>query len=159
MQAKDRITLIKTILITGINGYLGSKIAQELSSSFNIVGLEYDIDDLYRVKKCNYQIYSSRQGVPEDVFINHAIDCVIHTATLYGRGSEILNDMLLANLIVPLEILDKAIKNGSELFINTDTVLDRFVSDYSLTNIWKDVVQYSERAVQWRLKSPGIIQQ
>jgi CDP-paratose synthetase len=125
--------LIKTILITGINGYLGSKIAKELSSSFNIVGLEYDIDDLFRVKKCNYHIYSSRQGVPEEVFINHAIDCVIHTATLYGRGSEILNDMLSANLIVPLEILDKAIENGSELFINTDTVLERFVNAYSLT--------------------------
>jgi len=41
---------MKTILITGINGFLGSHLAKALSSEYNIIGLEYSIENLFRVR-------------------------------------------------------------------------------------------------------------
>jgi len=41
--------------------------------------------------------------------------------------------MFNTNLYSPFKLLDKAIKYECQLFINTDTILDRFVSTYALT--------------------------
>jgi nucleoside-diphosphate-sugar epimerase len=41
--------------------------------------------------------------------------------------------MLDANLVLPFQLLDFAIKNDVELFVNTDSALERLTSIYSLT--------------------------
>ena len=41
---------MKTILITGINGFLGSHLAKGLSKDYKIVGLEYSVRNLFRLK-------------------------------------------------------------------------------------------------------------
>ena len=124
---------MKTILITGINGYLGSNLAKALSPSFNIIGMEHNLKDLFRVKHLNYKIYPGGAGVPNELFTDQAIDCIIHTATFYGRDNETTDKMISANLVVPLDLLNQAIAHKCKLFINTDTVLNRFVNNYSLT--------------------------
>ena len=86
---------IKTVLITGINGYLGSKLAKRYTKKYNVIGLEYTLDNLFRLEKETFQVYASKNGIPDE--------------------------------------LEKAIANGCQLFINTDTVLDRFTSSYALT--------------------------
>ena len=124
---------MKTILITGINGYLGSHLAKTLSTKCNIVGLEYSLENLFRIKDLNYKVYSVENGVPEGLFTEQDIDIIIHAATFYGRTNEVVKTIANANLFIPFDLLDKAIANNCKLFINTDTVLDRFVSPYSLT--------------------------
>lgn len=41
---------MKKILITGINGFLGSHIAKNLRNDYNIIGLEYENKNLFRLK-------------------------------------------------------------------------------------------------------------
>lgn len=127
------IISMKTILITGINGYLGSHLAKALSSEYHIIGLEYSTDNLFRIANCNYKVYAAKDGISDAVFTEQPIDIVVHTATFYGRNNEDYIQMFNTNLHSPLNLLDKAIKHGCQLFVNTDTVLDRFVSTYALT--------------------------
>ena len=124
---------MKTILITGINGFLGSNLAKALSIQYNIIGLEYSLENLFRLSKCNYKLYAARDGIPEIMFTEQHIDIVVHTATYYGKNNEDFNQMFNANLFSPFNLLDRSINHGCQLFINTDTVLDRFVSTYALT--------------------------
>lgn len=124
---------MKTILITGINGYLGSHLAKALSVEYNIIGLEYSIENLFRIVGCNYKVYSAKDGIPDAVFTEQTIDIVLHTATFYGKNNEDYLQMFNTNLHSPLNLLDMAIKHNCQLFVNTDTVLDRFVSTYALT--------------------------
>jgi CDP-paratose synthetase len=124
---------IKTILITGINGYLGSRMAISLSAKYTIIGLEYSTENLFRLKGHDFKVYSVENGVPDEVFTEQKVDAIIHAATFYGRLKEEIATMANANLFIPFQLFDKSIKAGCKLFINTDTVLDRFVSIYALT--------------------------
>ena len=124
---------MKTILITGINGYLGSHLAKALLKDYNIIGLEYSLENLFRIANCNYKVYAAKDGIPEEVFTEQTIDIILHTATFYGKNNEDYIQMFNTNLYSPLNLLDKAIKHKCQLFVNTDTVLDRFVSTYALT--------------------------
>lgn len=124
---------IKTILITGINGFLGSSLAKTLSTEYKIIGLEYSLENLFRIAECNYKVYSAKEGIPDELFLEQKIDIIIHTATFYGKNNEDFIHMFNANLYIPFSLLDKAILNECQLFVNTDTVLNRFVSTYALT--------------------------
>jgi CDP-paratose synthetase len=124
---------MQTILITGINGFLGSHLAKAFSNVYDIIGLEYGLDNLHRIKDCNYKVYDVRQGIPKTVFTEQHIDIIIHAATFYGRENESAKDLAAANLFIPFELLDLCINYKCSLFINTDTVLDRFISTYALT--------------------------
>jgi CDP-paratose synthetase len=121
------------LLITGINGFLGSHLAKSLASDYKIIGLENTSKELLRIKGCNFKVYSAENGVPEELFQEQTVNIIIHTATIYGRQNESFNTIVEANLFQPLSLLDNAIKNHCGLFINTDTVLDRFISTYALT--------------------------
>ncbi len=124
---------MKTILITGINGYLGSRLAKALSIENNIIGLEYSLENLFRIANCNYKVYAAKEGISDAVFTEQTIDIVLHTATFYGKNNEDSIQMFNTNLYLPLKLFDIAIKHKCQLFVNTDTVLDRFVSTYALT--------------------------
>ena len=134
---------MKTILITGINGYLGSILAKRYSKKYNIVGLEYDLKDLFRLDGFNFKVYPSCNGISDEIFQTHKIDCIIHTATLYGKNNESCSKVLFSNTYIPLLLFEKALKNGCNLFINTDTILNRFTNYYSLTkNQFNDCLKY-----------------
>lgn len=134
---------MKTILITGINGYLGSKLAKRYSNEYKIIGLEYDTVNLFRLKGEQFEVFASKDGIPNELFQKHEIDGIIHTATFYGRNNESNGQMTYANMYLPQLLLENAIKNGCNFFINTDTVLDRFTSSYALTKKqFKDWLQF-----------------
>lgn len=123
----------KTILITGINGFLGSNLAKALATNYNILGLEYGLDNLHRIKDCNFKVIDVKNGISKNLFARNKIDIIIHASAFYGRENETIKTIAHANLFLPFDLLDKAIENRCPLFINSDTVLDRFVSTYALT--------------------------
>ncbi|MEW6195148.1 MAG: NAD(P)-dependent oxidoreductase [Bacteroidota bacterium] len=124
---------MKTILITGINGFLGSSIAKRLTDKYKIVGTEYSLNNLFRISEFDFNVYGATQESYKSLFSENKIDIIIHTATFYGRGNEDMSQMLAANLISPLYLLNFAIQNSCELFINTDSALERDANIYSLT--------------------------
>src|ERR1035437_102935 len=124
---------MKTILLTGINGFLGSNLAKTLSKEYNIIGLEYSLENQFRIAECNYKVYSAENGISEKIFTEQLIDIVVHTATFYGKNNEDFVQMFNANLYSPFSLLNKAIQYECKLFVNTDTVLDSFINTYALT--------------------------
>ncbi|QOJ30198.1 MAG: NAD-dependent epimerase/dehydratase family protein [Ignavibacteriales bacterium] len=138
---------MKTVLISGINGFLGSNLAKVLETEYAIVGTEYSLDNLFRLAGKNYSVFEADHDSITKIFKAFKIDVIIHTATLYGRDNEITSDLVKANSLSPLTLLEVGIKNKVPLFINTDTVLDKFTSAYSLTKShFRDWLQfYSEQ--------------
>lgn len=127
------------ILITGVNGFLGSHLAKQLESSFEIVGLEYSLENLHRIKGCNFKVYSTNENTLESVFEENDIYAVVHVATVYRRQNEPIFDLLNTNINLPVRLLELANKNRVSVFLNTDSFFNNpkysysYLSDYTLS--------------------------
>ena len=125
---------IKTILITGGNGYLGSRLTYLLCQDYNliVVNRSYDCDRLASISN-KVKIYNSNKDKIEEIF-NNNIDIIIHTATLYDRNNKYsANQLCESNLDFPRKLLLEGIKNKVSYFINIDTPLNMYTNLYSLT--------------------------
>jgi nucleoside-diphosphate-sugar epimerase len=82
-------------------------------------------------------------------FLENNIDAFIHCATDYGRKKIDPMQIIDSNLIFPLKLMEIAINNNCEIFLNTDTILDKRVNSYSLSKSqfldWFKI--YSEKAI------------
>ena len=79
---------MKTILITGVNGFLGSHLAKRLTSNYIIIGLEYTLHNLFRIKDSLFKIYATSCPDWVELFEENTVNIIIHTATSYGRNNE-----------------------------------------------------------------------
>lgn len=68
----------------------------------------------------------------EDEQLMQGIDCVIHTATNYGRTGESASILLETNTLMPIKLFELAQRCGVNAFINTDTFWPPELSAYSL---------------------------
>lgn len=115
---------MKTIFITGVNGFLGSKIAIKLSKEHNVIGLCRDANDDFRIKDFDFKLYYSQSGSLETIFIENKIDIIIHAATIYGRNdNDSPVDILNTNLLLPVTLYELAKRYDLSLFINIDSFL------------------------------------
>ena len=140
------------ILLTGGNGFLGSALAHHwcnlgyrLTLLLRPTANTERIDHLlHKVTVLDYQLPLS------------AYDVVVHTACSYGRQGETLSKLLDANLNFGLGVLEQVSVNAITTarpvcFINTNTALDKTVSDYAwLKHIFsqlgqKAVKRYAEQ--------------
>lgn len=127
----------KSILLTGSTGYLGNRLGQRLlEEGFSVVAVHLNrnenfvFDEKYEARV--HKVYLSEESVSE-IFAKNRIDGIIHTSTLYGRSGEQIADMIKANVVFPVEIITNAITKGVEFFINTDSILNKYISPYALT--------------------------
>jgi CDP-paratose synthetase len=131
--------LEKKILITGINGFLGSHLAKHLKSNFEVIGLEYSLENLHRIASENFKVYSTNDTVLETVFKENDFYAVIHVATIYRRQSEPIFDLLNTNINLPVQLLELSGKHNVNLFLNTDSFFNNpkysysYLSDYTLS--------------------------
>lgn len=109
---------MKTIILTGGTGYLG----RHLSSALETKG--------YHVL-CLRRAFSDEQA--EALFTQQPVFAVIHLATCYGRNGESMAELTEGNLLFPLKVLHLAIKHKVKAFLNTDTILTRFLNPYALS--------------------------
>jgi nucleoside-diphosphate-sugar epimerase len=125
------------ILLTGITGYLGSHLAKAiLNRGDEVIGLKRRSSSLNRIDNILPKlVLHDLEDTDLSVLLSQLgkIDAVIHTATCYGRKGESSTEILQANLVLPLKLLNAAIEAGVDLFINTDTVLDKFLNPYALS--------------------------
>ena len=127
----------KTILLTGATGYLGSFLAKALiAQGHKLIILKRKKSSLFRISSIIpmaivYNIENLNYSIP---FTAHGkINAIIHTATCYGRNGEIPSEVFEANSGFPLRLMDAAKAAGVGTFINTDTILDKYLSLYSLS--------------------------
>ena len=67
------------------------------------------------------------------IFEQNSFDIILHCATNYGRRDIDPFNILEANLILPLKLIELGVKYGVKYFINTDTIIDKRISKYSLS--------------------------
>lgn len=116
---------IKTILLTGATGFLGSNILQLLiDKGFVPVVYLRANSDLWRIKHLNnkYKAFIAQaDGINlDELFKKNNIDAVIHAATDYGRNSK-LSEVLKSNVLFPVKLAETSAIYNVKLFINTDT--------------------------------------
>lgn len=128
-------SIIKTILLTGATGYLGGKLLDrliKLGYKICVVKRESSNINLIGHISNNISFYNNDENSLKKLFAENKVDLVIHTATVYGRKGESLQEIKSSNLDFPLLILTHALKNNVKYFINTGTSLNYLTNQYAL---------------------------
>ena len=127
----------KRIFLTGITGFLGSHLAKALlAAGYEVVALKRKSSSLSRVESIITDIdLFDVEGLDFDQLFRDCgkIDTIIHTATCYGRNDESVSEIFAANTEFPLRLLDAGNRAGVEMFLNTDTILDKYLNLYALS--------------------------
>lgn len=129
---------MQRILMTGATGFLGSKLLARLASEpekYQVTVLKRSTSDTWRIASLLSRLdsYDLDRTPITDVFGTVAFDAILHCATDYGRKPVPRSEMIEANLLLPLRLLEAGIDHGVRTFISTDTMLDKNVSDYTLS--------------------------
>jgi CDP-paratose synthetase len=127
---------VKTILLTGATGYLGSKLAMAFAAAdYNLVILKRQSSNTKRIDALEgkFKSYDIDQFGCKQAFEENKIDCIIHTAASYGRKGETLSEIYDANLVFPVKLLDNCLKHGVKYFLNTGTCLPENLNAYALS--------------------------
>lgn len=123
----------KTILITGVNGFLGSHLALILQKKYNILGLKRPASHMWRFDNERHHIKFIDILDLEQVFEDNNIDYIIHTATNYGRNNNNLSQIIEANILFAIKLLESAKSHQIKAFINCDTLQNPLSSPYCLS--------------------------
>ena len=137
---------MKTILITGINGFLGSHIAEKLCSVYKIVGVEYSIQNLSRLDGKSFEVYTSDDVSLKKIFDKHKIFAIIHAATVYRTTNESILDILKTNILLPVKLYELANKYNVSIFLNTDSFFNDKKHQYSYLS---EYTQSKNNALDW----------
>lgn len=132
---------MKTILLTGATGFLGSHLLKHLvKKKYKVVILKRSTSDIFRITNIINHVttYDIDKKPIELAFKNHKIDVVMHLATSYGKKQNYEN-LIQTNIIFGLNLISLSIKYKIDVFINTDTffnnknAIQSHLSEYTTT--------------------------
>lgn len=124
-----------SIFLTGATGFLGATLCERLlQAGHTVYATKRAQSSMVRYKdEAKRPIWVDLEEVDFDQFFGqHKIDSIVHCATDYGRKNVNPIQTIEANLILPLEIIHAAAGHVHS-FINTDTILPKEISNYSLS--------------------------
>ena len=144
---------VKNILLTGATGFLGSHLLRRIleKTNYSVIVIKRSFSNVFRIEKellnTRVRYYNIDKTALSDIFNSNKIDIIIHCATEYGRSKEnSAFSVLETNLMFPISILEKAVENNVECFINTDSYFNKenmsysYLLNYSLSkkslNLW-----------------------
>lgn len=124
------------ILISGICGALGSKLALEMISlGHTVTGLKRSSSSIERIAEFETSLklinIDSKASMLE--LEKQRIDTFFHTLTNYGRSGESFEETFNVNVQLAMKLLKISSGIGVRSFINCDTSLNRYHNNYSFT--------------------------
>lgn len=132
---------MKTILLTGATGFLGSHLLKYFLSkrgNYNFIVLKRSFSNTERIKDVfnsnSVKFYDIDKIDLNAVFEKNKPEIIIHCATKYGRRTEQDNSVyavLETNLMFPIKLLELSIKYNTQIFINTDSYFNKDNLRYS----------------------------
>jgi len=126
----------ETVLLTGATGFLGSHLLEALVvNGYDAVILKRSFSNTWRINHLLEEIkfYDIDKFPLEKPFEDNKIDSIIHTATNYGRKGEKKAEIIEANLMFPMRLLEIATSFDTDAFFNTDTLLYKYLNAYTLS--------------------------
>ena len=128
------------ILLTGATGFLGNALAEKFCEQghqvYGLVRENSSPDKKRQLLKKGVMLLQS--NLISSCITESNIDCVVHTATNYGREGTDLSEILDSNLILPLKILKEIAKKRKNItFINTDSFFNKD------NNVYSPLIDYS----------------
>jgi CDP-paratose synthetase len=139
--------LKKSILIVGINGFLGSHLANYLKHNYNVIGLEHSLQNLFRIKNEGFTVYESKNiDALESIFDKHQFQIVINVATIYRRQGESISSLLETNVNLSVRMLEFSIKYNVRQYFNTDSFFNN--SKFSYSYLF-DYTLSKKQALEW----------
>lgn len=127
---------LKTILLTGATGFLGSHLCRSLhAAGHTVIILKRSFSDIWRIADIldKVKCYDVDCVKLEKAFKENSIDSILHTATSYGRKGESLSTIAATNLFFPLKLMELALAYNADAFVNTDTVAAGSLNPYALS--------------------------
>lgn len=120
---------VRTILATGLTGFIGGHLLDRLLlAQYNVVAIHR------RTEIKTLSIHPNLLWVTLDEAMigiaKQKYDAIIHLATSYHAGGDLCK-LIDSNLIMPLKLLELAIKHEIQLFINTDSFWAKKGLNYS----------------------------
>jgi nucleoside-diphosphate-sugar epimerase len=119
---------IKKVLLTGGTGFVGSSLLRRLiSNSYEVILVKHSFSNIFRIKNEleRVKVYDLDRVSLREIFEENEISTIIHCATKYDTNED-TSDILEANLMFPVKLLEQAVKSGKDIvFINTDSFFNK----------------------------------
>ncbi|MEW6206342.1 MAG: NAD(P)-dependent oxidoreductase [Pseudomonadota bacterium] len=134
------------LLITGATGFLGSRLCHNFTAAgHQVVALVRANSNLQKLQGLNIQLIELAEHHELAATVSQlSVDGVIHTACSYGRKGEGVQEVVEANYLLGVSLLQGCIASGKKtVFLNTGTVLQSSVGIYAITKN-----QFSELGMQ-----------
>jgi len=150
----------KRIVLTGVTGFLGSHLATSLvARGCEVFGLKRRSSSLQRIMGIlpKIRLVDVEDANFDELFRDHGkVDAIIHTATSYGRNNESVTEIFAANTEFPLRLLDAGSRAGVHAFMNTDTILDKYLNLYAFSKNqlleWGRFFALQKKITFWNLR-------
>lgn len=127
----------KYILITGGTGFIGSHLVEKLlNENKKIVLLKRSFSNVGRIKhlinNSNLVLIDIDKVSLSNIFNSYTIEGIFHLATYYikNHNSKDISNMMDSNITFPTNLLENAVHNNVNYFINTGSF-----AEYSLKDI------------------------